>query len=616
MMHVVWAPKQRSAGPPLRQDRVLLVIRLLLLVLVLAVFGRILGNEFVDWDDGGLIYANPNLNPPTWSSLVRHWDPRDKTNISLYDPLVFTVWWGLACVSRLNYPDVVGATLNPMVYHGANLLVHWLSACVVLEILLQLRLSPWPAGIGAMLFAIHPLQTEAVAWATGMKDLLSGLLALAAIWRYLVAMQSQGRQRRWKWAEVTVLNVLFGAILTPLLLTWNSLGASVLYALALLSKPSAVVVPGMVWVLDVVIFGRSWKQSLLRVVPWLALAVGATVVAAMIQSTQMLKPVSLWHRPLIAADALTFYLYKLMVPIRLSCDYGRTPAAVLVDPLHPLYWSWLVPVALALVLWRSRNKILIAAGLIFLMGLLPVLGLVTFVFQFFSTVADRYVYLSMLGVAMAAAWAVQRGGAGRVGPVAAGVLMVLGALSFAQAGMWKDTETLYQRAVATNPNNPNHLIVFGEYRGRQSDIALRRSQQAAAQQDARQAAAEAQLSRQYLLDAIDFYRQANRLAPMIPEVYDLLSRDLILTGQLDQAIATLQEWIDLQPKLPENRRTQPAVLRYTLGMAYFKAHRWAEAVRQLELSLQLKNDPNVEQWLQQAREKMRASSQPATAPSP
>jgi hypothetical protein len=172
------------------------LIRILLVAAILATFGRIVFNDFVDWDDGKLIYLNPNINNPTWEGLARQWNWKDPNTNSMYDPLVYTTWWALAHVAQLDTSDILGAKLNPQIFHLANLLVHCLTTLVVLEILRRLEMPDWAAGAGAALFALHPLQTEAVAWATGMKDLLGGLLAMLTIWRYLVAQAASGTRRR------------------------------------------------------------------------------------------------------------------------------------------------------------------------------------------------------------------------------------------------------------------------------------------------------------------------------------------------------------------------------------------------------------------------------------
>src|SRR5208282_4805265 len=135
------ASRRRAVSPPAtdRSAPSLWPIRLLLLVAILLAYGRSVGNDFVDWDDSQLIYNNPNLNPPTAMGLLHHWNPRSPDNTGMYDPLVFTVWWGLAHGAQLDSPDLLGAKLNPMVFHAANLVVHWLTTCLVVEILLKLN---------------------------------------------------------------------------------------------------------------------------------------------------------------------------------------------------------------------------------------------------------------------------------------------------------------------------------------------------------------------------------------------------------------------------------------------------------------------------------------------
>jgi hypothetical protein len=170
-------------------------IRILLLLVILLTFGRIVTHDFVDWDDGPLIFRNTNITTHSFPGLLHHWNPFNEENTSMFNPLVFTAWWLIALVSDIQTPDVLGGTLNPYLFHAANLAVHWLCACTVLEILRRLKFRDWPAAAGALIFAVHPLQTESVAWATAMKDLLSGLFALLTILQYLKTQDSPDSRR-------------------------------------------------------------------------------------------------------------------------------------------------------------------------------------------------------------------------------------------------------------------------------------------------------------------------------------------------------------------------------------------------------------------------------------
>ncbi len=286
---------------------------ILILAAVLAAFGRSVFNDWVDWDDTSLIAKNSLITPPTLEGFLQVWNWNNPGIYAMYNPMVYTTWWALADTAQLNEADIYDTKLNPQIYHAANLLVHWLNACLVFEILRRLKIPDWPAVIGALFFAVHPIQTESVVWATAMKDLLSGFLAMATIWRYLIAVESQGRKRK-----------------------INYLVSTGLCLLALLAKPSTVVLPLIAIAFDILWYRRPLKTSLTWVSPWLVMVAGASLLARVLQPLSSIDfAAPLWARPLVAADALAFYLYKLAIPINLTFDYGRTPTAVMTDPaLH------------------------------------------------------------------------------------------------------------------------------------------------------------------------------------------------------------------------------------------------------------------------------------------
>src|SRR6202012_806581 len=142
--------------------------------------------------------------------------------------------------------------------------------------------------------------------------------------------------------------------------------------------------------------GRTWRQIWRSLWPWAVLAVACAAVARLAPpAPHIATEVALWQRPLIAVDALAFYMGKLAWPASLAVDYGRRPAVVIRS--HIYYLTWLAPAAVAALLWafRRRAQVLVAASLVFLAGVAPVLGLVRFDSQDYSTVADHYLYLPM-----------------------------------------------------------------------------------------------------------------------------------------------------------------------------------------------------------------------------
>jgi tetratricopeptide (TPR) repeat protein len=161
-------------------------------------------------------------------------------------------------------------------------------------------------------------------------------------------------------------------------------------------------------------------------------------------------------RPLLAMDAVSFYLWKLCWPLGLCPDYGRRPTVVINQ--GDIEWTWAIPLALGWLIWSigRRRQIILAASAIFVAGLLPTLGFVPFIFQRNSSVSDRYVYVAMLGPAIVLGWCCCQYARARVP-----VLFLIGAmtiLSIRQEALWTDSLHLFAHSVEVSPTAPfNHL---------------------------------------------------------------------------------------------------------------------------------------------------------------
>jgi tetratricopeptide (TPR) repeat protein len=505
---------------------------LLLIVVTLAIFSPIRNHEFV-WDDRSNVTENPYLRQATGANVLSFWQ---RPYQQLYIPLTYTVWAGIAALAGNPAADPRNR-LDAGPFHMVNLILHMLSALVVFVILRRLTGHEWAAGAGALLFGLHPLQVEAVSWVTGMKDLLCGLLSLVALWQYLVfvaLLGAEGQKKGWGFH--------YGL-------------ATCAFVLALLAKPAAVAVPVVAWVLDCGLLKRSWRQSAKSLGGWVVLAIvfiGVTMAAQPIVQVEFIP--SLWARLLIAADALAFYLYKLILPIGLSVDYGRTPAVVLERGWA--YYTWLVPVGLAALLWawRNRARYFITAAAVFVAGLLPVLGLIPFGFQQISTVADRYVYLSMLGPALALAWTLSKWTSKVTMAVFSIVLAALAALSAVQARFWHDDVTLSRHALELNAKSwlAHYYAGIGSARTGAVD------------------------------DAVRHFTAALAIKPGYLDAHLGLGNVLAMKGRLDEAIEHYQK------VLPAESRGAEAY--FNLGNAFAKANRLSEAVDQYEKSLRAKSD--------------------------
>ena len=334
-----------------------------------------------------------------------------------------------------------------MPFHLANVLFHMLGGLLVYVILRRLIPNLWAPAAGAALFLVHPLQVEAVGWVSGLKDVLGGTLSLAALYCFLRFIDGK---------------------------KWWYLPATLAFVLAMFAKPACVVVPLLA------LLSGSWaaaqagagvpehdgtqsysslikniiRRVLLPLLPWFLLTIPVILEGRRAQPATIVPTVALWMRPLVAADALWFYLAKLLLPIGLCIDYSRTPAAIAHS--GALYWTWIFVVAALAAMWllRRRLPLLLVALLLFFAAPLPVLGFVKFDFQFYSTVSDHYVYLAMLGAALGAAAVLQNWERSPIAWVAAAVMLLgLGIATTIQCGYWKDDFTLFDRAADINPQS-------------------------------------------------------------------------------------------------------------------------------------------------------------------
>jgi len=415
-------------------------IGLALAALVLLVFGRSIYFDFVGFDDALHVSENPYFHPVSFANLLELWKQPYK---SVYMPVTYSLLALLAKIGELPVADEQGVRFNPYLFHAADVLLHLINVMLVWRILRRLVANPWGAFFGAAIFAVHPLQVESVAWISSTKDLLSGTFVLATLLLCLRYATGGG-----------VMNL---ALALPI------------FAAALLSKATAVVAPLLILILLLVLGIRSWKSLrwpsllFLLVLPFLWLT------RRFQEDASLLVWSPIWARPLEAIDAVSFYIWKLLWPTNLTIDYGRSPSWVVA---HREIWAiWVLPVALLGLLGWKREKLPggSAGALMFVAGLLPVLGLVPFEFQSFSTVADRYMYLPMVGIALIVA-GVLGSARGNAKIIAICVLAILSIRSFGQVAVWRNSSTLFEHAITVKPDSGFGWYGIGAIREKEGDL--------------------------------------------------------------------------------------------------------------------------------------------------
>ena len=399
-------------------------------------YARILDHDFVNWDDDLYVYDNP-LHIAD-DGLARIWTTLDAPN---YYPLTYT-----AMYLQRSLFDLDAAS-----YHGVSLVLHAVNAVLLLLFLLRVTRRHDIAWLAAAIFAVHPLQVESVAWIAEQKNLLATLFALLAGLGWLQWRELNGAKR----------------------LAWVFLA----FSASLLSKTMTVTIP-------VVLLAVEWHQrrrldlrAWLAAAGLLALAVAAGVVTLIEEQTlgagdSPVAALGLFSRLLIAGRALWTYPLALFWPAQLA-------------PVHPL-WSvspanaldW-IPLATALgvlgALLARRKQInpTVLLGLtVYVLLVGPLLGLIPSSYMHLAVVADRYAYLPLVGLALALAALLVQGRdtlARRwpaVRPAALGLALAglagLGLASANQAGVWRDSETLWRHALKLHPESVVALTNLAE----------------------------------------------------------------------------------------------------------------------------------------------------------
>ncbi len=546
--------------------------------------GMLVPHEFVNWDDDINVASNPAFNPPTLDGVLHFWK---EPFAGLYVPVTYTAWGLLAAGA---YSERVG--LNPLVFHGFNVLLHAVNALLVFSILRRLLPGKNQASIaaaaaaGAVLFAVHPVQVEPVGWVTGLKDVLCGFFSLLSLLGFVVAFENAGGDAGENEASG---------------LRWPTYAlATAAYALALLSKPSAVVVPFMAALIGVVLLRRRLVSVGVTLLPWVVLALMCIALTRHEQPTRDTDggDVSVWSRPQVAADTVTFYLGKIAFPLHLTVDYGRTPAVAVNNPYRLLVW--LPPLVLAAVAWLFRRRlpgVFVGLG-VALLGVAPVLGFVSFDFQQFSTVADRYLYLSMFGVALACAALLESLPPNRWLAPAAIILAALTVRSIAQTRHWYDGLTLFRHGVAENPTSwvchNNLAIPLGQ--AGLTDEALAHARRAV-ELNPSYATGNVTLAglltaKGQLAEAETIYRKVLTLSPDNATALASLAGLSSVQNRPDDAIQFARRAIEVDPR--------NANAHWVLGTVLDEKGQHEQAVGELSQAYEISADPRAEVALARA----------------
>ena len=445
------------------------------------------------------------------------------------------------------------------------MLLHLLNSLLVWRLLLRLAVPG--AWVAAAVFAAHPLHVESVAWIIERKDVLSGVFYLTAV---LVWLRFLEQPRPWRYGL-----------------------ALLLFAAGLLSKSIVVTLPVALLILQWWNNGRITARDLKRVAPFFPVALLITAVdLSSVGSMHSLLDYSLPERMLLAARALWFYAGKLAWPTDLAVIYPRWDIS-LGDP-----WAWLYlagATALAATLWLMRHRIgrgPLAGALFFAVTLSPVLGFVNFGYMKYSFVADRFQYLAGIGVIAVLIGAAVHGASRLPAGLKSGatglmvvLLALLGTATWRQAGIYRDTVTLFSHIVSLNPEARNAHIYLSSAltRAGRPQEALAAARIAVKQRpdhaDAYATLGAALVRTDRFVEAEEILRRAQEIDPSHKENRHNIAEMLRLQSRYQEALEAYRAVIEIDP---EHARAHAY-----MGDVLVRLHRYADAVESLNKALTL-----------------------------
>ncbi len=541
-------------------------ISIALLLAVVLVFGQTVRHDFVSYDDQQYVYENPRVTGGltargiAWAFTTDH---------------AFN-WHPLTWLSHMLDCQIYG--LHPGGHHMTNILLHAAAAILLFLVLWRMTGFLWRSAFVAAVFAVHPLRVESVAWVAERKDVLSGLffmLTLGAYVRYVRRPFSLGRY----------------------------LTVAVFFALGLMAKPMLVTLPFVLLLLDYWPLGRMglpmagrsspfpWRV-IVEKLPLLVMAAASCVATYFAQGKAVVSvdviPIS--SRIANALVSYMAYIGDLFYPVGLAVLYPYPGGGL---PIWKVIASTLAlaGISTAALVWRRRFPYLFVGWFWYVGMLVPVIGLVQVGLQ---SMADRYTYLPQIGLCLLITWGIAQIAAFKChrrrmcGGASALAILVLMGLAWRQTSYWRNSETLWTRALACTERNyivHHNLGIVLTGRG-QVDAAIVQFQRALEIQpdyaDAHTNLGVVLAGRGEFDAAIAHYLKALEIKPNDAKTHDNLGSALDSLGQFDAAIAHYQRALEIEPDSAE--------VHYNFGIALAGCGQVDAAIAHFQKALEIKPD--------------------------
>lgn len=403
----------------------LIIMWIVIFILALFVFTPRGSVEFLLWDDELHITKNPLFKSISWQTFVDIWTSPYE---ALYIPITYSLWGIVVLLIGLVYGTGWQSQNITWPFLFLNLTIHLFNTFLVYRILKRILIKYSTNSIifGTLIFLFHPIQVESVVWISAFRDGISVTFSLLTILAYY--------NRQYYWSYLVVVA-------------------------AILCKPNAIILPSLIIALDYLRNSTSEEVNTTRPRFYLSIlftiAIPFMLLVKMLQTSRNIWNIpELAYRPIVALDAIGFYLKQVFWPFRYGPDYGRRTSWVIsYFPTIEFIIALIFLTSIVWIIrtkWRYREEALIAI-VFFLIPLVPVLGIVPFHFQNFSTVADRYAYLSMVGTSLLGA--VIYSTLPKARWILCGVLLPLILLSYTHSNYWRRNVEFFEHALVVNPRS-------------------------------------------------------------------------------------------------------------------------------------------------------------------
>ncbi len=419
-----------------------ILILLLILVTAITYFPALENGFLYQWDDGKYIVENPFIRDISLKGIINIFTHQYFTNYHPVTTLCYAIEFKLF-------------GLNPVFYHLINVLLHISNSVILFLLIFNIANRKDIAFIISVLFAVHPMQVESVAWISELKDVLYTFFYLFGLLFYLKYIYDQKNK----------LNYFLVLIF---------------FVLSLLSKPTAITFPLILFIIDYVCERQMSKHLFTEKIPYFLIALLMGLIAVYTHTTdkdiaQYINLHSIMNGCFISCYSFLFYIFQLLIPYKLSAIHYFPVHHTAVLPL--IYYC--SPVIIFLSFWVfykffRHNRMMLSCMLFFIFNIIWFLKIIPYGT---AMAAERYTYMASIGIygIIAGVYYYLFSGIKKIKPHLFSILtiyiLILSVFTFNRIKYWKNEITLFSDVIMKYPEHDKAYVIRGNARARENDLA-------------------------------------------------------------------------------------------------------------------------------------------------